>query len=244
MVLRRACARRGIETGAAAAAKAQLAAQMVVLERGRAHLAAGIAQQNRQMRAQLLAAQQGMQELAAHLQRRPLGQSALAQRLEALHRDIAQQLHLAAVTVADGTPRGGQQHRAVGREGAQAHAVDLQRVGIGIVAHLAALDPKAQRASGVEALQLEALHAVVGHMARRHRLHRPVQQRRVLDQPPGAGGQKSHQEQRQIGRGQRLQPPQPALRQAAPARRRRRGQGHHQGWPPSRVSRWLLRRAW
>eukprot|EP01031_Cornospumella_fuschlensis_P047722 gene47722-58462_t len=118
--------------------------------------------------------------------------------------------------------------------------VDLDGVGVGVVAQLGAGDLHVEPAIGTDALDLEVGHAVVGQVARRCELAGCVEQRRVLHQPPGAAGQYGHQQQRQVVGQQTLGSPQPGPRLLTA--RHRRGEHGIQDLPPSSVAWWAFSR--
>src|SRR5438874_1035301 len=82
----------------------------------RVHLAAAARDIHRQVRAQPLGVHEGVQEFAIELDR------IAAVAAAADDACVAQQLHLAAIGVADGTPRAGFGDTAVGGIAVQAHA--------------------------------------------------------------------------------------------------------------------------
>ncbi len=69
------------------------------------------------------------------------------------HLGPAEELHLRRVAVRDGAAGRGERERAVGRDGADAHDVDLQAIGVRVVPQLLALHLHAQAPVLAEALQ-------------------------------------------------------------------------------------------
>ena len=164
----------------------------------RANVLAPCVTHHRQVRAHPLGVAEGVQELAAELDRAPPWPCAARGR-----RGIAEQLHLAAVAVGErACARRPRVTRAVVADRADARLVDLERVGVrdsgaAVVAFdLRCAARRRCRSAGPTKSRID----VVGLVARRRRGARRRRRRRVAHQPPGAQRQQRHQDQRQVGR--------------------------------------------
>ena len=111
---------------------------------------------------------------------------------------IAKHLHLGTIGIAQRPLGAAARDAAFRRDREHAHVVDFEGVGIRIVAAHAALDLALEPPRGVEALDREILHEVVGLM--RHGLFGAAGHglRCIAHQPPGAQRQQTHQQHGQV----------------------------------------------
>jgi hypothetical protein len=113
---------------------------------------------------------------------------------------VADELHFRAIRIADGPARRCHREFAARIERADLRLVDLQRVGVRVVAALGAVDFRFQLAGRVERLHRKLLHRIVGVVAGRPLHLGRAQHRRVAREPVSAQRQHAHQDDRQVNR--------------------------------------------